>query len=388
MNTGTLFAHAHGLPAMDYFHADRRPVWRRSPGPDAFLRRAIPVHGLRPARPTGKACATSRPASRSTHRNSITWASASRSGARRWPMPTKGATGVSHAAIGPAAHHPLEDAVRRRRTGVGPDQYRLRPGLDDHRSVPVGLSVGALPHHQGGGEDAHAARPAGQHSEFYPHLGWQAARRSCPRYVLPEAGPSTSWIVATSTLPAFMCCTKPGPSSSRVPSRSMLIASIRRRRIARPASFATRPSPWTASTPVRITPNFCGASASRTPSPARRWSSSPTTSRFRPPPSARSTKAAGRWNLFFKWIKQHLRIKQFYGTSENAVKTQIWIAVSVYVLVAIVKKRLDLDASLDTLLQILSVTLFEKMPIHQALAGDENRCNASMITNQLNLFDF
>ena len=91
--------------------------------------------------------------------------------------------------------------------------------------------------------------------------------------------------------------------------------------------------------------------------------------------------------LFFKWIKQHLRIKQFYGTSENAVKTQIWIAVSVYVLVAIVKKCLDLDASLYTLLQILSVTLFEKMPIHQALAGDENRCNASQITNQLNLFD-
>ena len=92
-----------------------------------------------------------------------------------------------------------------------------------------------------------------------------------------------------------------------------------------------------------------------------------------------------RWQveLFFKWIKQHLRIKQFYGTSENAVKTQIWIAVSVYVLVAIVKKRLDLDASRYTLLQILSVTLFEKMPIHQALAGDENRCNASQITNQL-----
>ena len=80
-----------------------------------------------------------------------------------------------------------------------------------------------------------------------------------------------------------------------------------------------------------------------------------------------------RWQveLFFKWIKQHLRIKQFYGTSENAVKTQIWIAGSVYVLVAIVKKRLDLDASLYTLLQILSVTLFEKMPIHQTLAGDE-----------------
>jgi transposase len=97
-----------------------------------------------------------------------------------------------------------------------------------------------------------------------------------------------------------------------------------------------------------------------------------------------------RWQveLFFKWIKQHLRIKRFYGTSENAVKTQIWIAISVYVLVAIVKKRLDLDASLYTLLQILSITLFEKMPIHQALSGGENRCNAPQINNQLNLFAF
>jgi len=74
---------------------------------------------------------------------------------------------------------------------------------------------------------------------------------------------------------------------------------------------------------------------------------------------------ASRWQveLFFKWIKQHLRIKRFYGTSENAVKTQIWIAVSVYVLVAIVRKRLGLEASLYTLLQVLSVTIFEKMPL-------------------------
>jgi len=97
-----------------------------------------------------------------------------------------------------------------------------------------------------------------------------------------------------------------------------------------------------------------------------------------------------RWQveLFFKWIKQHLRIKRFFGTSENAVKTQIWIAVSVYVLVAIVKKRLALDASLYTLLQILSVTLFEKMPIHQALAQDDPKCNTLQITNQLNLFAY
>ena len=95
-----------------------------------------------------------------------------------------------------------------------------------------------------------------------------------------------------------------------------------------------------------------------------------------------------RWQveLFFKWVKQHLRIKRFYGTSENAVKSQIWIAVSVYVLVAIVKKRLNLDASLYTLLQILSVTLFEKMPLQQALAGGDPIMEKPMPNNQLNLF--
>jgi len=97
-----------------------------------------------------------------------------------------------------------------------------------------------------------------------------------------------------------------------------------------------------------------------------------------------------RWQveLFFKWIKQHLRIKQFFGTSENAVKTQIWIAVSVYVLVAIVKKRLKLEASLYTLLQVLSVTLFEKLPLDQALTHDAAKGVTSQITNQLDLFTY
>ncbi len=78
----------------------------------------------------------------------------------------------------------------------------------------------------------------------------------------------------------------------------------------------------------------------------------------------------GRWQieLFFKWIKQHLRIKAFYGMSPNAVRIQIWTAIAVYLLVAILKKRLHLEASLDTILQILSLTLFEKIPISQALA--------------------
>lgn len=97
-----------------------------------------------------------------------------------------------------------------------------------------------------------------------------------------------------------------------------------------------------------------------------------------------------RWQveLFFKWIKQHLRIKCFFGTSENAVKTQIWIAVSVYVLVAIVKKRLNLDASLYTLLQILSFTLFEKITLQQSLTNTNDISDIDQFNNQLILDGF
>ncbi len=97
-----------------------------------------------------------------------------------------------------------------------------------------------------------------------------------------------------------------------------------------------------------------------------------------------------RWQieLFFKWIKQHLRIKAFFGTSENAVKTQIWIALSVYVLVAIVRKRMSLDSSLYQILQILSLTLFEKTPILQALQASDSQEELLDPGNQLILFDF
>jgi Domain of unknown function (DUF4372)/Transposase DDE domain len=97
-----------------------------------------------------------------------------------------------------------------------------------------------------------------------------------------------------------------------------------------------------------------------------------------------------RWQveLFYKWIKQHLRIKAFYGTSENAVKTQIWIAVSVYVLVAIVRKRLESEASLYQILQILSLTLFEKTPILCALQMIDPEVNFAKDVNQLILFNF
>lgn len=96
-----------------------------------------------------------------------------------------------------------------------------------------------------------------------------------------------------------------------------------------------------------------------------------------------------RWQveLFFKWIKQHLRIKRFYGTSDNAVKTQIWIAVSVYVLIAIVRKQLKLEASLYTLLQVLSVTAFEKIAIGSALSNEADKYELDMNPNQLKLWE-
>jgi len=96
-----------------------------------------------------------------------------------------------------------------------------------------------------------------------------------------------------------------------------------------------------------------------------------------------------RWQveLFFKWIKQHLRIKAFYGTTENAVKTQIWIAITVYVLVAIVRKRLKINASLYTILQILSLTLFEKTMLNQLLTNTEHNDTMPENLNQLNLFN-
>jgi IS4 transposase len=95
-----------------------------------------------------------------------------------------------------------------------------------------------------------------------------------------------------------------------------------------------------------------------------------------------------RWQveLFFKWIKQHLRIKQFYGTTENAVKTQIWTAVSTYVLVAIVKKRLKIQASLYEMLQILSLTMFEQTPLGMLFSQIRPGPNDANASNQMNLF--
>ena len=103
------------------------------------------------------------------------------------------------------------------------------------------------------------------------------------------------------------------------------------------------------------------------------------------PPLTIAALYKSRWQveLFFKWIKQHLRIKRFFGTSENAVKSQVWIAVATYVLVAIVRKRLKLDLSLHTMLQVLSVTPFEKIPLFQLFSDIEEDPKMTDAANQL-----
>jgi hypothetical protein len=113
------------------------------------------------------------------------------------------------------------------------------------------------------------------------------------------------------------------------------------------------------------------------------------TNNFNLPPLTIAELYPSRWQveLFFKWIKQHLRIKNFYGTSENALRTQIWIAISVYVLVAIVKKELHLESSLYRMLQICSITLFEKTPISQALSLVDDQTDLDRLRKQLILFN-
>lgn len=97
-----------------------------------------------------------------------------------------------------------------------------------------------------------------------------------------------------------------------------------------------------------------------------------------------------RWQveLFFKWIKQHLRIKAFFGTSENAVRSQIWICIATYVLIAIIKKQLKLEQSLYTIIQIFSVSIFQKTPILQLFSDDPHTMEDTANSNQLNLFDY
>ena len=212
--------------------------------------------------------------------------------------------------------------------------------------------MGALSLHQGGGEDAHVARSARQHPSFVHISNGKLHDVHALDLLIPEAGAiyvmDRGYIdfarlyVLHRAGAFFVTRAKSNLDAHRVYSAPT---------DGRPVSLPTRLSHWMAILPARTIPFICAASIQGAASGKRLVF---LTNHFTLPAALICDLYKSRWQveLFFKWIKQHLRIKQFYGTSDNAVRTQIWIAVSVYVLVAIVKKRLGLEASLYTLLQV------------------------------------
>ncbi len=270
---------------------------------------------------------------------------------------------------------------------AAPGANRLRAGLHHDRPVPVSLSLGALSQAQGRGETAYAARCTGKHTHSRRGDAWQGARRQHPR-----RDPDGARLHLRDG--ARLCGLRP---PVRHPSNLGALRDPRQKGIGFPTSLFSsggqkhRPDLRSDHRPSRAL-----FKKSYPEKPRRiRYVDPETGKRFiflsnnfvLPALSIdKLYKYGWRIELFFKWLKQHLRIKSFFGTSDNAVKTQVIIAISVYVLVAIIKKRLDLDRSLYTILQILSVSLFEKSPILQALTGsdDENENNPN--PNQLELF--
>jgi hypothetical protein len=214
--------------------------------------------------------------------------------------------------------------------------HGLRTRLDHNRSVPFGVFLGALPIDESRCEVAHAARSAWQHSVVYLHQRWQISRRQRPRPPRARArcllryGPSLYRLRAIGS--AQRCW-----QLLRYPRQVELQRTndaIRTPSTAPRDSSATRPSCSPASTRARASKHRCAASSSTIPKPASGSYSSRTTLHCQHPRSLSSTDCAGVWNSFFKWIKQHLRIKAFFGTAENVATTQIRIAVSVHVLEA------------------------------------------------------
>src|SRR6202035_1994204 len=298
------FRPTDGFSAVEHVHPDCRAVRRRSARADAVLRRALSGHGIR---------AVDLPRESTRHRNLLVGADLEtlfhglpRFGAALDAGRCQRGARLAHLrGVGPAIDRPGEATVRQRGFGFRPRQHGLCTRLDDHRSLSGGLSVGPFPHHQSGGQDAHAVGLAREHPELHPRVGWQAARRSRARpppsrgqaLLLPEAGAiyvmdrgyvDFALLHVLHLAGAFFV--------TRAKSKWMLIGSIPPPQTARPASFAIKPSRWTATTPPSITPNTCGASASGTPKRERSWYSSPISSGCRRPPSPRSTKAAGKSN--------------------------------------------------------------------------------------------
>ena len=307
---------AHGLPAMDYFHADRRPVWVTITGSGRFQAEQYRVSTMAFAQLTYRESLRDIETCLSVqHRNLPGFRQPVRRSTR--PMPTKGATGVSMRLAQRLTPRRGRCTSTKNCRDLTNTVYAL---ARRHRSVPVGFPWAHFRTTKAAVKMHTLLDLRGNIPSFIHSLGWQGT--TALDMLLPEAGALVG-IVATST-PAFMCCTKPGHCHA---CQANDAHRSRRRRIARPVSFAPTIS-LDGFYPVRISPNFCGASASRTPSPAAGL-------------HHQQLLASGRHHLRAhksRWLNSSSSgssassVKQFYGTSENAVKTQIWIAVSVYVL--------------------------------------------------------
>ena len=270
--------------------------------------------------------------------------------------------------------------------GTGTDGLRTR--YHDDRSLLERLPLGTLPSGQSSGQDAYAARPARQYSNLHPHQRRQDARGQCARHPdtrsgqllhhgsglhrfrpLVHSASSTgvlrySWQIQ-SALSAHLLAHRGQVHWASLRSDHCVVRSQGQQGLpATPSTYQvlrcrTRQASGLSDQQLRLAR---ADYRSTLPQPL-----------------------AGR--VILQVDQQHLRIKKFYGTTENAVKTQIWIAITVYVLVAIVKKRLNTEASLYTILQILSLTLFEKIPLDQLLKNTEIQMTTQQNNNQLNLFD-
>src|SRR5271169_742738 len=248
--------------------------------------------------------------------------------------------------------------------------------------------MGQFPDHQSRREDAHTAGPAWEHPEFHPYFRRKAARCTRTRYDPARGrrdlrhGSGVCRLRAIGLHQAgafFVTRAKSNLNAHRVYSTATdrTTGVIADQKIALDGHYTSQDYP------IHIR-------RVRFRDPETEKTLVFLTNQTTLPALTICDLYKSRWQveLFFKWIKQHLRIKTFYGTSENAVKTQIWIAVSVYVLVAIVRKRLKLDVSLYTLMQVFSVTVFERSSVESVIFQTANSSVYVMDDNQLNLFGY
>ena len=234
--------------------------------------------------------------------------------------------------------------------------------------MSVDVSLGNLSPDQGSNQTAYASGSAGQHPNVHLHLRWQSARCKYPRCTSDR----TRCLLRNGPWLSGLCQTLRHISSSRLLCDPLKIQS----QMPKNLFSSDRPCNGSSVRPDNYADGILFAQRLSDKLRRIKYYDADTdktliflTNNFALPALTIAQLYRCRWQveLFFKWIKQNLRIKNFYGTSENAVKTQIWIAVSVYVLVAILKKRLNIPASLYTILQILSVSVFERIPLLQLL---------------------